>query len=336
MSDADKRAEHLMNSVMGCAFALSAEMSGLSADDLADPLVSIPLAADCVDFANRHQFDDHRSAWDKVLALGEKSEKAQRLAREIVDHPGAAWWFEDMNPRRQTWIQAFWQADKPDREPFGAPPNTAEWRRPANPSVNWERYAQKPGGHINMTTSTLYAPRLTSELMAYDGHAGDYECDFPLAWWTMRFADDVRIFEIHGPDDWHNLCVRCPARGTEDDRLVPNWSAAADDWDGVHLSFGGMLTAELGRFRSDKGWTMLESTHAELTYWLRPQKTEVERLPDYQQGTITRLENFNSRFPDITDRTGTPYTTLLKPSENAISLDDVMARFKALRRGGGA
>ena len=88
------------------------------------------------------------------------------------------------------------------------------------------------------TTSTLYGPHLTSELVGFHDHVGDYMCEFPLAWWTMRFLEEVRVFEIHGPADWHDLCVRYPAKGTEDDRLVPNWGAAAEEWDGVHLSIG--------------------------------------------------------------------------------------------------
>ena len=333
MLDADKRAERMLNSVLGCAFAVSAEMSGLSADDLADPLVSIALAADCVQRVDRYQFDNHWRAWDRVLELG-KSESARRLARDAIAHPGAAWWFEDVDVRRQTWLQSFYQADESERATFGAPPNTMEWPHPANPSENWERYAQKPGGHIDMTTSTLYAPRLTSLLMAYEERAGDIICDFPMAWWTMRFADDVRVFEIHGPDDWLDLCLRYPARGTEDDRLVPNWGAAADDWDGVHISFGGLLSVELGKIESPDGWAMLESSHAELTRWLRPQKTRIERLPDYQEGTIARREGFIPRFPDVRDRKPAPYARLLEPSGKPVSAHDIMAKLKAFWGGG--
>ena len=332
--DADERAESMMRSVLGCAFAVSAEMSGLTADDLADPLVSIELAAECVRLVDRYQFDDHRRAWDRILALG-ANEKARRLARDAVAHPGAAWWFEDVDVRRQTWLQAFWQADEAERATFGAPPNAMDWRRPANPPDNWERYAQKPGGHADMVTSTLYAPRLTSLLMAYEERAGDIICDFPLAWWMMRFADDVRVFEVHGAEDWLDLCVRYPARGTEDERLVPNWGAAADDWDGVHLSFGGLLSAELGRIESPNGWAMLEASHAEMTYWLRPQRTEAERLPDYQEGTVARREGFVPVFPDVADR-GVPYAMLLEPSEKPVSEDDIMAKLDDFRGGGEA
>ena len=66
----------------------------------------------------------------------------------------------------------------------------------------------------------------------------------------MRFLEEVRVFEIHGPSDWHNLSVRYPAKVTEDDRLVPNWGAVAEEWDGVHLSLGGLLTAEQNRYES--------------------------------------------------------------------------------------
>ena len=79
----------------------------------------------------------------------------------------------------------------------------------------------------------------------------------------------------------------------------PNRGAAARDWDGVHLSFGGLLTAELARFESAKGWTMLDTARAELTYWLRPQETEIERMADCREGTVARREGFDPRFPDI-------------------------------------
>ena len=92
------------------------------------------------------------------------------------------------------------------------------------------------------------------------------------------------MFEIHGPADWHELCVQYPAKYTKDSRLVPNWGAVAEEWDGVHLSFGGFLTAEQNRHESAAGWTMLDFWHAEQTYWLRALKTETERQPDFDEG----------------------------------------------------
>ena len=117
---------------------------------------------------------------------------------------------------------------------YGTPPNTMEW----------EHCVQKPfGGQI---TSTLYGPHLTSELVGYADRVGDYMCEFPLAWLSMHFLEEVRVFEFHGPADWHELCVRYPANGPEDSRLVPNWGAVAEEWGGVHLSFGGLFDRRIG------------------------------------------------------------------------------------------
>ena len=124
MSDTDKRVEWMMSSVIGCAFALAAEMSGLSADDLADPTVAIHLAAVSVWQMDRWQ-PCRQAVWDNVLELG-KAEKARRLAREAIDHPRAAWWFEDMDARRQTWLQAFWEANESQRAAY--PRLRIRWR----------------------------------------------------------------------------------------------------------------------------------------------------------------------------------------------------------------
>ncbi|MXY46035.1 MAG: hypothetical protein F4Y44_03420 [Chloroflexi bacterium] len=62
----------------------------------------------------------------------------------------------------------------------------------------------------------------------------------------------------------------------------------AEEWDGVHLSLGGLLTTEQNRHESisgwKDGWAMLDFWHAEQTYWLRALKTETERQPDFEKG----------------------------------------------------
>ncbi|MCY4579610.1 MAG: hypothetical protein OXD31_11260, partial [Chloroflexi bacterium] len=216
-------------------------------------------------------------------------EKASE-ARAVLEHPGTAWWFDDIDLDAQAWVSIHGTLQK---FIYGTPPDTMAWQRPENPSRGWERYAQKPYG--NQTTSTLYGPHLTSKLVGLHDRVGDYMCEFPLAWWTMRFMEKVRVFEVHGPADWHDLCVRYPAKGTEDNRLVPNWGAVSEEWDGVHLSLGGLLTAEQNRYESDAGWTMLDSWHAEQTYWLRALKTETERQPDFDEGMgPPMIENLRS------------------------------------------
>ena len=297
MTDIDTRVEALLNSLVGCEFLVTLVESGIPPEDLADPKVSLWLAALSADSVNRFNADHDLIAAELPALARERAVQA----RAVIEHPGTAWWFDDIDLDAQAWVSIHWTTP-PLRFIYGTPPDTMGWQRPRNPSSGWERYAQKP--FSNQTTSTLYGPHLTSKLVGYDERVGDYMCEFPLAWWSMRFLEEVRVFEIHGPSDWHDLCVRYPAKGTEDSRLVPNWGAVAEEWDGVHLSFGGLLTAEQNRYESAAGWTMLDSWHAEQTYWLRAQKTETERQPDFHRGMgPPQIEDIRSH--DIGWETGT-------------------------------
>ena len=295
MADTDTRADNLLKSIVGCALVVALDETGLRPGDVADPKTALQMATSCVDFVSRHRSDyDLVAPGVLTLARGKVAE-----ARALIEHPDITWWFDDVDLHAQTWLSIH---GTPDKFIYGTPPDTMAWRRPANPSSRWERYAQKPRDH--QITSTLYGPHLTSELQAYHHRAGDYYCEFPLASWSISFLEDVRVYEIHGPSDWHDLCVRYPAKGTEDDRLVPNWGAVSEEWDGVHLSFGGLLTAEQNRYESPAGWTMLDSWHAEQTRWLRTLKTETERRPDYDRG-MGPSNIRGLRFPDFGGERGT-------------------------------
>ncbi len=63
-------------------------------------------------------------------------------------------------------------------------------------------------------------------------------------------------------------------------RLVPDFAAVARDWDAVHLTLGGLLTAEQVRVDGPGGATELQGWDAEQTVWLRWVFDEVTRLPD--------------------------------------------------------
>ena len=289
MANTDTRVEDLLNSLVGCAFLVTLDETGLSPEDLRDPGVSLRMAATSAESVSRYGPDYDLVASELPILARKKAAQA----RDVIEHPGAAWWFDDIDLYAQTWLSIHGTLDK---FIYGTPPDTMAWHQPQNPSRPWERYAQKPLS--NQITSTQYGPHLTSQLIAYDERVGDCLCEFPLAWWSVRFLEELRVFEIHGPSDWHNLCVKYPAMGTEDDRLVPNWGAVAEEWDGVHLSFGGLLTAEQNRYESPAGWTMLDAWHAEQTYWFRALKTETERQPDFEEG-MGAPEIQGLRFPDI-------------------------------------
>ena len=298
MTSTDTRVEALLNSLVGCQFLVTVVESGLSPEYLSDPKVSLWLAGSSADSVNIFHADHELLASELPPLAREKADQA----RAIIEHPSTAWWFNDIDLDAQAWASIDWTA--PFKFIYGTPPNTMEWKRPQNPSGGWERKAQKPYFNQHQTTSTLYGPNLTSELVAYDNCVGDYYCDFPLAWWKVHFLEEVRVFEIHGPSDWYDLCVKYPAKYKQGlTRLVPNWGAVAEEWDGVHLSLGGLLTAEQSRHESISGWkygwAMLNSWHAEQTYWLRPLKTETERQPDFLEGMgYPEIEGYRSHRID--------------------------------------
>ena len=71
---------------------------------------------------------------------------------------------------------------------------------------------------------------------------------------------------------------------------MPNWAAVAGEWDGVHMTLGGLLTAEQVRVDGPKGWTQHRFWDAELTVWLRWVFTEVVRLPDLEEAPGSPVE----------------------------------------------
>ena len=101
--------------------------------------------------------------------------------------------------------------------------------------------------------------------------------------WRIRFPACVRVYEVNDSTDWRRLCVRYPARGVDDDRLVPNWGAGAGEWDGVHLTFGGLLGCEQVCYADAAGWSMNQLWQIELTCWLTSLATVSERWRDYAE-----------------------------------------------------
>ena len=274
MEQIDRKVEEILGSPIGCQFLLSVEASGLSPAEVGIPQNSLWLAAGAVGELD-WWIPDHAETVADALEHGGR---LRVLARAVLEHPATGWWFAPLDPEHQVWISH----DK-------GPPDSANWQCPNSPPDQWERYAQKPLIEQYQRTSTLVGED-TSFFVAVDGYVGDLDIyTLPFECWELLVDHDVQVFEVHGPTDWNRLCVRYPARGTTDgappdpEWLVPDWAAAAEDWDGVHLSLGGLLTAEQVRHQSKDGISMLNFWQAEQTYWLRGLASNARRLPDHER-----------------------------------------------------
>jgi hypothetical protein len=266
MVDVETRARNLCQAPAGCAFLLAIEESAITPREAAEPVTAAYLAALAVEEVNPW-FPAH----DRVVAMAlEHGPRLLDLAREILRQPAAGAWFGSIDRQAQQWVAA---PDKADSVP--------EPRRPDRPLTNWERYAQKPEWGLWTSTELDDPDNTTSLLVAAGFGTGDLGGHFhpPCARYRFAIAPTARVFEIDGPDAWHRLCTHFPAAG-EDGRLVPDWPAVAEEWDGVHLTLGGLLTAEQVRVAGPEGWTAYWAWDAEQTVWLGDAFVGAARLPE--------------------------------------------------------
>ena len=318
MSILEQRVGEILSSSMGCAFFADARERGYVPADLANPAVCMPLAAEAVNAVERWM-PDHEEVVEQMLGL---APAIRPLVEATLAYGGTAWWYAPPDLGWQVWVSHEGETSDP-----------TQWRRPNSPPSRWERYAQKPD--TLQYTSTL-VDGYASLLIGYEERAGDmWPESWPLQCWLLRMPADVRIYEIHGPEDWHRLCVAYPARGSDDDRLTPDWGAASADWDGVHLSLGGLLACEQSRVESAEGWSMHESWHAETTFWLGALDAVCERMPDYHGGEERPVpsgepeQTFPPYQPPTEDRPG---IMVLRRYESGGAPSDIEALLEAERR----
>ena len=101
----------------------------------------------------------------------------------------------------------------------------------------------------------------------------------PYHLWQLEISPTARVYEVHGPEGWQSLCLTFPHYGP-DNHVMPDWEKAAQTWDGVHLSVGGLLTTEQVYWSTSQKWTQLSGWGVESTAWLRWAFTQIEHLPD--------------------------------------------------------
>jgi len=130
--------------------------------------------------------------------------------------------------------------------------------------------------------------------------AWEYETG-PVTRWWLPVRPEARVFEIHRPADWARLVTDHPrhaaphpgwelpginqhrteispllafpeqraARASVRQHVVPDWQSVVGQYDGIHLSWAGFITAE-GCIVDLEGGdvTMLRYWFSERTLWL--------------------------------------------------------------------
>ena len=170
-----------------------------------------------------------------------------------------------------------------------------------------------------------------SLIAAWEMHPG------PITRWGVPVRPGVRLWTVDRPSDWVRLVEMYPMiasrshlgwelpgpnqhnedtgrltsvegqhalRTVVSRHVLPDWSAVAQDFDGVHLSWAGFLTSE--GYVSDlpsHGVTMLRYWRSERTLWLRDVFGQPEPLPAPQlSGRVNGTIGLESRGDDSDDR----------------------------------
>ena len=284
----EEKAQALLSSPAGCSFILDmSENLHLGIERIADPNVSFWLASSAMDWCDVYADEGLQERLDMAL---DAAKDFTDLALEVVSNPLFAWWYEPLDLDNQIWTSPE-MSHGTDGSPFEPKPFVPQsWRKPAPPNEDGDPVSDT----YLQETSTLRGGT-TSQVTAFAIYAADHICAFPLAAWHVRFQQDVRVYEINHPSDWHALCLEFPHRAP-DGRLVPNWQAVSDHWDGVHITLGGALSCEQARYESDGEWSKMLFWHTELTRWLNRIAVTGERIPDFQREPHD-LEMQLRRFP---------------------------------------
>jgi hypothetical protein len=188
---------------------------------------------------------------------------AEWLARRMAN------WWDNLDRQQQIWVGRSIEAPSENRlqvdlSPFGS---------------------QTPKPKRALWTST-YVPGVVSPwLLAPEGQFSG-----PYYVWAVAATNAARVLEIQSRDAWSALACSYPRaqagythrttahRPQSAARLDPDWSDVARDWDAVHLSIGGWLTAEDVPYEVDRRTTELRGWEMESTVWFRWSFSSVERM----------------------------------------------------------
>lgn len=287
----DHSPDALMTAPAGQSLLALVHGLDLSPNDLSDPLTAFHVATDAMNMISR--WDLTTPARLEQLAIDTPARRP--IAEEIMGAAELAWWWAPLDRGSQLWSS---HAGSDSLEP-------GLDRAGAGPMSHFERYAHKP--HPAILTSTAKATDISSLIIASLFGNGDLQPHPYDAIRRCRFTvrPTTRVYEIGGPGDWAALARRYPAIDPgghhrpmapdgslgpgEPPEIVPDWPAVARDWDGVHVSLGGMLLATDVWVADAAGSSRFWGWDCEGTYWLRWSFNRFEPLPDLALDAVPRF-----------------------------------------------
>jgi hypothetical protein len=266
-----ERVDLVLASPTAAAMFVCAHAEGLTAENLADPATAMEVASTAMNKLNPWS---GQAVYERAAAL-DKVNGLRDLVAAVVGDTRNTWWWLDLQRERQLWVSDITL----DPAAFVLPVPTKYTR--------WMIYAQHPNyaDCIDTSTELDVAPAqvrsgLHNELAG--AVVTDWNPSYPLRQASITVSDTARVYEIHQPQAWRELALRYAdldeyagpdanllSSAGIDHGPAPLWHRVAADWDGVHLSFFGLLTTLYTPLTHDGIATTLWAWLSERTLWLR-------------------------------------------------------------------
>jgi hypothetical protein len=198
---------------------------------------------------------DPRDA-DKLVAACELLGALAELDRSIVDGP--------VDTRRQEWIAV---SSRLRRGRSARPPARQDFLAPAEQLHI--PLSTKPF-NLGLYTSTALARGAPSMWRAYLNEYGGGPILLPRPWYSWRMQPEDReltICEISSACDWVAFVTSYAVR--DESSLYPDWNAAANDFDAIHVTARAVVAMQGFRFPDSTGYTAPAYWDVESTFWLR-------------------------------------------------------------------
>jgi hypothetical protein len=247
--------EDFLAAPLACAFFVLAERLGVTPAEAARPATALELAARALYLLD--PWSGHQDALAQVIK--QQAQLARHFAATVTTDSEAAWWYSGLDRRSQVWLGS--SAHK-----------IRDVRAPSWPASEREMFEQQPE-HWFATFTGYGGVTLTEAMLAHQ--AGDWDPELPLPRALVTVAPEARVAEILEPEDWRALSTQYGVPHAVDyppgdlGRWVPEWARVAEDFDGVHLTFSGLLTGYCVPSEGASGRAMLR-WESERTLWLRP------------------------------------------------------------------
>ncbi|OZD58865.1 hypothetical protein [Rhodococcus sp. 06-1460-1B] len=280
--------------------AEEARQTVVTAEDVADRLSRVPLPEVTAGVLRSvlAAAVDHAMYWqppngeDVLAATASVRGELERIAEHVASTPHAQWWSTGLAAADQ-WIVWWDNAYAQFRDDPAATLTTAETlhdygARTAKEEVRAAtvRPADPAAGFSGEWWSV--PPTRSSTRSLFDGTPAElWFVEDGMGWKRavsrrMRVPSGVRAYEIDGPQAWAQLCREFPVEVTAQKRhdwycatgragrwVVPDWPRVAEQYDGIHLTVRGYLSAAGTAITVDDATASVIAGWApDETYWL--------------------------------------------------------------------